>query len=49
MTPQQRVSIGACPACGDDDLELVSTTKQIPTNSCLLLESRDEAGVLPAR
>jgi hypothetical protein len=39
--------ISACPACGSSALELVATEDQIPTNSCLLLESRDEAEGYP--
>ena len=36
-----------CPACDSSSLELVATEDQIPTNSCLLLESRDEAEGYP--
>ncbi len=39
--------ISACPACASSALELVATEDQIPTNSCLLLESRDEAEGYP--
>ncbi|MCP3936767.1 MAG: methyltransferase domain-containing protein [Actinomycetia bacterium] len=39
--------ITACPACDGANLELVATEDQIPTNSCLLLESRDEAEGYP--
>ncbi len=36
-----------CPACGGTDLELIATTSDIPVNSCLLLETRDEAEGFP--
>ncbi len=39
--------IKACPACDSVRLELVATEDQIPTNSCLLLESRAEAEGYP--
>ena len=39
--------ITSCPACESTSLELVATEDQIPTNSCLLLESRDEAERYP--
>ncbi len=39
--------ISTCPACGGEDLELVATEEAIPTNSCLLLESRDAAEGYP--
>lgn len=39
--------IANCPACDSSSLELVATEDQIPTNSCLLLESRDEAEGYP--
>ncbi len=37
----------ACPACDGTDLELVATESSIPTNSCLLLDSRDAAEGYP--
>jgi hypothetical protein len=36
-----------CPACGSDELVLVDRTRDVPTNSCLLLDSSDEALELP--
>ncbi len=39
--------ISACPACSSADLELIATESSIPVNSCLLLETRDEAQHFP--
>lgn len=36
-----------CPACEATDLELIATETQIPVNSCLLLETREEAEDFP--
>jgi Methyltransferase domain/C-methyltransferase C-terminal domain len=43
MTPRAT----ECPACGATDLDLIATETDIPVNSCLLLESRDEAEGFP--
>jgi SAM-dependent methyltransferase len=37
----------ACPACGADGLEGFHEQRGVPANSCLLLESRDEAVAFP--
>jgi hypothetical protein len=42
-----RERIVACTACGGVDLDLIATSHQIPTNSCLLLESQDQATSYP--
>jgi len=39
--------ITTCPSCTGTDLELIATEDSIPVNSCLLLESRDEARDFP--
>lgn len=38
---------GLCPACGGRAFMPVVTIKDVPTNSCLMLESRDEAIAYP--
>ncbi len=37
----------SCPACRGTNIELIATETDIPVNSCLLLESRDEAEQFP--
>ena len=36
-----------CPACRGTNIELIATENDIPVNSCLLLQSRDEAEQFP--
>ena len=38
---------GSCLACGSDDLDVFHEQHGIPTNSCLLLPTRDEAVLYP--
>lgn len=44
---RQETRVGACPACGGDDLRDFHSVKRVPTNSCILLKTREEALAYP--
>lgn len=52
MSPSEQLSstfdpVAVCPACGVVGLEVFHEERRIPTNSCLLLSSMDEATTYP--
>ncbi len=46
MSPRTVENV-ACPACGERGLDVFHTEAGVPTNSCLLLTSREEAQAFP--
>lgn len=47
LEPTTRSIAGACPSCGNRELEIIYRTPPIPVHSCILLSSRAEARRFP--